>query len=104
MEEHIELILNKDIWLLFSHFLNFIFALFCLYSSSILFFIHKDRFEKIYQFGLMIISFFYLILLFRFTVLESVDWEVDVFLWTIFESLVFIFFLVRNRIIRNECE
>ena len=104
MEEYIELVLNKDILVLFSHFFNFIFALFCLYSSSILFFIHKDRFEKIYQFGLIVLSVFYLILLFRFVILESVGWEVDTFLWTIFESFIFIFFLIRNRMIRNECE
>ena len=85
----IEIIFGNDIYVAIYNLINFILPIVLLYYISIDI-LNK---EKTYYINLILISVFYLIILFRFTILETVDWDLDFVFWSIFEAYIFLNFI-----------
>lgn len=94
---------NTDIYVLICNLINFIIPLYCLYKSVGIFnyIDKKNRFERYYNISVAILCVFYLILLFRFSILEKSQWEIDFIYWSIFETIVFVLFLLRIKYVKQ---
>lgn len=82
--------------------LNFIIPMWCIYTSLLIIFYYRIKKEFKFQLTNIIISIFYLYLLYRFSILEKVNWSLDFILWSLFEFFVFLILTIRNYLIINE--
>ncbi len=81
----LELILQKDFYILFTDLINVILPIINIYIVSILL-IKTNRLYYIYQ---ICLSLFYIMIMYRYSVLEKIYFDLDVFYWFLFEALIF---------------
>lgn len=93
---------NKDLIVYILDTINFIIPLITIYYSLLILFYYKIKKEYIYQVLVLIISILYLVILFRFSVYESVNWNIDVLLWSMFKLSIFSLLALRNYMVINE--
>ena len=95
----IDFILQKDFFVLLTDVINFIIPLIYIYFLSIL----TIKTKKPYYVMQIVLSIFYLTIMFRYSALEKMTLNIDIFYWFLFEAMVFIS-LIYNAIkdIKNE--
>lgn len=97
----VKILWNNDIYIHIINFINFAIPIISIYFNVIILVLDINKPEKIFQSFQILLAIIYIALMFRFVILETVTWELDFMLWSIYEFFIFFGFIIRNKWIIN---